>query len=307
MRNTMQSITLVIIVVILTIVTGCASSKSDPMASPSVPPAPAESSGFGISVSTQSTASRYDESSPASGVNWDAASEVSSIDRKIIRTGSMTLEVSDISESLAEIAAIAGGFNGYVVSSSQRSNTGSDPTGQISIRIPADRYENALQKLRELATKVIYENSSSQDVTEQYTDLQAQLSNYQATESQFLEILKKAEDVQDILEVQKELSNVRGNIERVKGRIQYLEKTSETSLIDISLKKARPIGESSWDVGGIFKGAVDGLIGFGKVLLAIIIWLLVFSPIWIIVLVIILVVRRKKAKKIENTKNSKET
>ena len=87
---------------------------------------------------------------------------------------------------------------------------------------------------------------------------------------------------------------MRGNIERVKGRMQYLERTSDMSLIEITLKKTRPLGESTWDIGGIFKSAVDGLIVLGKAILGILIWLLVFSPVWIIVLVIIFLVRRNK-------------
>jgi hypothetical protein len=97
--------------------------------------------------------------------------------------------------------------------------------------------------------------------------------------------------------VQRELSNVRGNIERVKGRIQYLDRTSDTSLLEVTLNKSKPIGESSWDISGVFKGAVDGLIALGKVLVSILIWLLVFSPVWIIVLVIIFVIRRRNRAK----------
>lgn len=217
-------------------------------------------------------------------------------DRKIVRTGSLTIEVNDISKAIDEIGIIATQYGGYVVNSSQSANS-DIPTGSISIRVPADKFNDALQKLRGLAMKVIYEGTNSQDVTEQYTDLKAQLANYEATEAQYLELLKKAENVKDILEVQKELANVRGNIERIKGRMLYLERTSETSLIDVNLQKARPIGESQWDIAGIFKSAVDGLIIFGKALLAIIIWLVVFSPLWIVVIVIVMVVRRKRKNK----------
>ena len=221
------------------------------------------------------------------------AGETSATDRKIVRTGSITMEVSDISKAQADITDIAGQYKGYVVSSNQRADQ-EEPNGSISIRIPAGSFNDALRKLRALAIKVTYENTNSQDVTEQYMDLEAQLKNYQATEAQYLELLKKADNVKDILEVQRELSNVRGNIERVKGRMQYLERTSDMSLIEITLKKTRPLGESTWDIGGIFKSAVDGLIVLGKAILGILIWLLVFSPVWIIVLVIIFLVRRNK-------------
>ena len=216
----------------------------------------------------------------------------SAVDRKIVRTGSITMEVDDIGKSQAAIAEIAVQYQGYVVSSNMNADK-DQPRGFISFRVPVDKFDSALARLRELAIKVNYENTNSQDVTEQYTDLKAQLSNYEATEAQYLELLKKADNVKDMLEVQRELSNVRGSIERVKGRIQYLDRTSDTSLIEVTLTKTKPIGESSWDISGVFKGAVDGLIAFGKVLLSILIWLLVFSPIWIIALVIIFVVRRR--------------
>jgi len=216
----------------------------------------------------------------------------SAIDRKIVRTGSITMEVDDISKAQADIAEMAAQYQGYVVSSNLNASK-DQPSGFISFRVPADKFNDALVKLRALAVKVTYENTNSQDVTEQYTDLKAQLSNYEATEAQYLELLKKADNVKDMLEVQRELSNVRGNIERVKGRIQYLDRTSDTSLVEVTLNKSRPIGESSWDVSVVVKNAVNGLIAFGKVLLSLLIWLLVFSPVWIIVLVIIFVVRRR--------------
>ena len=216
----------------------------------------------------------------------------SAVDRKIVRTGSITMEVTDIGKSQADIAEMAGQYQGYVVSSNLNADK-EQPSGFISIRVPADKFNDALARLRALAVKVTYENTNSQDVTEQYTDLKAQLSNYEATEAQYLELLKKADNVKDMLEVQRELSNVRGNIERVKGRIQYLERTSDTSLIEATLNKSKPIGESSWDISGVFTRAVNGLIAFGKVLLSILIWLLVFSPVWIVVLIVIIVIRRR--------------
>jgi hypothetical protein len=193
-------------------------------------------------------------------------------------------------------------YNGYVVSSNQRADE-ENPTGYISVRVPADKYDSALQKLRILAVKVLYETTNSQDVTEQYMDLKAQLGNLEATEAQYLELLKKAESVTDILEVQKELSNVRGQIEQLKGRIQYLERTSDMSIIEINLLKSKPIGAGAWDVPGIFKSAIDGLVVFGKVLLGILIWVVVFIPLWIIIIVIVVVVRRRKRKvKLEASK-----
>jgi hypothetical protein len=219
-----------------------------------------------------------------------------SVERKIVRTGSFTLEVKDIGKAQDDIGALAGQMGGFIVSSNQRAND-DNPTGYISIRVPAERFNEAAQKIKALGIKVVYETTNSQDVTEQYTDLKSQLKNLEATEAQYLELMKKADNVKDILEVQRELSNVRGDIERVKGRIQYLDRTSDMSLIEVSLKKSKPIGESKWEVSDVLKSAVDGLIAFGEILISLIIWLLVFSPVWILIIVIVWLVRRKKKAK----------
>ncbi len=279
----------------LLISAGCAANTHTSAGLALQPPAPSAAPALmGQYKSYDASYSEISESSvPGAGGGVD--------DRKIVMTGSLNLEVADVNKSLDEIAAIAGQYNGYVVSSNQRGDD-DNPSGYISIRVPADKFNDVLQKLKTLATKVTYENTSSQDVTEQYQDLKAQLKNYEATEAQYLELLKKAESVKDILEVQRELSNVRGSIERTKGRIQYLERTSDMSLINIQMIKSKPIGQSTWDVGGIFKSAVDGLIVFSKVLLGILIWVLVFSPLWIIILVIIFVVLKKRKAKLANLK-----
>jgi len=225
----------------------------------------------------------YDSSS------YTAAEEsgTSEIDRKIIMNGYITLEVNDITEALASVAAIARELTGYVVSSNKSGDQ--DVTyGQISIRVPSDRFDEAFDKLRNIAVNVPNERTTSQDVTEEYTDLQAQLRNLEATEAQYLEILKKAEKVEDILAVQRELSNVRGQIEQVKGRIQYLERTSDMALIDVSLQKVKPIGGTAWSALETLKSAARGLVSFGKVLADILIWVAIFSPVWIIILVVVL-------------------
>jgi PKD repeat protein len=90
-----------------------------------------------------------------------------------------------------------------------------------------------------MADEVTSENTSAQDVTEEYTDLNSTLTNLQATEAQLLEIMKKAVTVDDILAVQNQLTNIQGQIETTKGRMKYLEQTSATSLISVSLTQSK--------------------------------------------------------------------
>jgi hypothetical protein len=233
--------------------------------------------------------------------NAPAESGQADIDRKIVKTGYMTLEVNDITEAIAGITRVAKELEGYVVSSDQSGDK--DITyGRIAIRVPSDRFDEALDRLRKLAVKVPNESTSSQDVTEEYTDLQAQLRNLEATEAQYLELLKKAEKVEDMLAVQRELSNVRGQIEQIKGRIHYLERTSDMALIEVNLQKTQPIDGTGWSALETLKSAIRGLAAFGKALANIFIWLAIFSPVWIIILVVVLYFTRWRKKKARTSK-----
>jgi hypothetical protein len=223
------------------------------------------------------------------------------IDRKIVKNGYLTLEVNDITEAITDVARVAKELDGYVVSSNKQGDE--DITyGQISIRVPSDRFDEAFDRLHKLAVNVPNESTQSQDVTEEYTDLQAQLRNLEATEAQYLELLKKAEKVEDILAVQRELSNVRGQIEQIKGRIQYLERTSDMALIEVNLQKTKPIGGTGWSALETLKSAASGFVTFGKVLANIVIWLAIFSPVWIIILVVVLYFTRWRKKKARTSK-----
>jgi hypothetical protein len=271
----------VLVILGLVLAAGCATKQTSVTAPPfeggaiPAPTAPAPQEVY--------RSNAYDASSSLAA----GESGTSDTDRKIVKNGNMTLEVNDITAALTGVAAIAKDLNGYVVYSNKSGDK--DITyGQISIRVPSDRFDEAFDKLRKLAVNVPSESTNSQDVTEQYTDLQAQLRNLEATEAQYLEILKKAEKVEDILAVQRELSNVRGQIEQIKGRIQYLERTSDMALIDVNLQKTKPIGGTAWSVLETLKSAARGLVSFGKVLAIILIWVAVFSPVWIIILLVVL-------------------
>jgi len=217
-------------------------------------------------------------------------------ERMIVRNGDMSLVVEDVVDARDDIAQLAVSFDGYVVSS-QISGEEQDMQGWISIRVPDERFEQTLAELRELAVRVTSESTSSRDVTEEYVDLQSRLRNAEATESQYLALLEKAADVEDILRIYDSLSRVRSEIEQIKGRMQYLERTSSMSLISVNLKPvttAKSLVRAGWSALEILKAAVRGIVIFGQWLGAIAIWFLIFIPIWGTIFGIIYWRRRRK-------------
>ncbi|MFC1945757.1 DUF4349 domain-containing protein [Chloroflexota bacterium] len=155
-------------------------------------------------------------------------------DRRIVRTGYLQLQVENIQVSIQQITAMAANYGGFVVSSNVYTQ-GTRLSGAITIRVLAEHFYTVTAQLRDMAIEVISDTSNSQDVTQEYTDLTSRLSNLEATEAQLLTIMERAGTIEDVLKVQIELNRVRGDIEQTKGRILYLERTSETSLIDVVL------------------------------------------------------------------------
>ncbi len=217
-------------------------------------------------------------------------------ERMIVRTGEMELVVVDITQTVEDISGMALAFGGYVVTSYVYGEE-EEMRGWISFRVPDDKFETALAQLRDMAVTVELESTYSQDVTEEYIDLQARLGNAEATEQQYLALLDKAEEIDDILDIYNSLSRIREEIEQLKGRIKYLEQTTSTSLISVSLEPEEtdePLVRVGWSALEVLKAAARGLVVAGQVLGTIAIWLLIFIPIWGTVLGIFLWRRHKR-------------
>ncbi|MDD5038987.1 MAG: DUF4349 domain-containing protein [Dehalococcoidales bacterium] len=221
------------------------------------------------------------------------------VERMIVRTGEMSLVVTGVVKVRDDIAQLSVTLGGYVVSS-QIWGQDQDMRGSISIRVPDEKFDSTLSELRSMAVRVTSESTNSQDITEEYVDLTARLKNAEATESQYLDLLQQAKDVEDILKIYERLSQVRSEIEQIKGRMQYLEHTSSMSLISVSLTpvtSGKPLVGSGWTLLETLKAALRGIVTFGQWLLTVIIWLVIFSPLWGSVIGILYWRRRKKKAK----------
>ena len=155
-------------------------------------------------------------------------------DRKIVRTSSMELTVASPADAAEKIRAFAESLGGYV-ETAQISSSQDSPSATITIRVPAARLEDAKTELRKMAVKVNSEKTDAQDVTKQYVDLEARIRNLRAQEAQYLEIMRSAKKVQDMLDVSEKLSEVRGEIEQQQAEFAALSKQVETVAITISL------------------------------------------------------------------------
>lgn len=229
-------------------------------------------------------------------------------DRMIVRTAALTLVVSDTEVSVTHIKSIASALGGYVVDISLWRDTG-QLRGTVTVRVPAESLEDALSQFKGLAVKVERESGNSQDVTEEYSDLGAQLRNLEATEQELLELLKTVREqtgkAEDILAVYRELTQIRGQIEQLKGRMQYLERTSAMSSVAIDLIPdvlAQPIAGTGWRPGEAVSGALRALLGTLRFLVEAAIWVVLYILPAAVVFLLpvvglwILWRRRKKAK-----------
>lgn len=169
------------------------------------------------------------EGAPEMGAPTSGGPSVgSSFDRFVIRTGELELQVNDVGQALVAIRQLTIDAGGFVLSSSTYAHGegGKQQTATLTVQVPSERFDQFLNQVRTspLIVKVEREQLQSQDVTEEYLDLEARLRNLQATEQRYLALLDRASTIEEILRVEQELSRVRYEIEQVTGRKQYLER-----------------------------------------------------------------------------------
>ena len=153
--------------------------------------------------------------------------------RIVVRTMDISLVVAGaIQGSIDRVAELAEGMGGWTVSSQRHD----DFSGSIAVRVPAERLDEAIEWLRNIAVEVDSENSTSTDVTAEYFDTQSRVRNLRATETALLNLLEQASNARDALEIRLSLSEVQGELEVLLGRIKLLEETSAFSLVRVYLR-----------------------------------------------------------------------
>ncbi|MBI2641414.1 DUF4349 domain-containing protein [Candidatus Roizmanbacteria bacterium] len=229
----------------------------------------------------------YDEAAPAPDVK----------NRLVVQESYLSLLVNNVTEVREQIIQKADQLGGYMVNSNLN-NPQDAPTATVTVRVPSTKLQEGLQAFRGLAVKVISENLSGQDVTDEYVDNEARLATLEKTKKKFEEILDKATNVQDILTVQREIITLQSQIDSVKGQQNYLEKNAQMAKLTLYLSTdelALPYAPSeAWRPEVIFKQAVRSLIGNLRKLGTFVIWLAVYSVILIPVFLVAYFLRKRR-------------
>jgi hypothetical protein len=262
----------------LLVLAGCHAAKEAPSAGGAAPPVAAAAA------------------APSPGAA--KAADAVPAERKIARKAALTLAVS--SPSAAQIAAtrIAEAHGGYVASSEDRRTEAEDRraagSAALVLRVPAVKFSAALADLRRLGRGSGTEQVSSEDVTEEFIDLEARIRNQRALEERFLEILKSATKVEEALQVEREIAAVRTEIDRMQGRRRFLERETELSTITLAFTHSEPLVRASFsDFGTAVERAYGDALNVGAGIITAIIRLIgVFVPVVLLFGVPALVVLR---------------
>jgi hypothetical protein len=274
---------LVFLFVILLAVSGCApaSKQSAAEVAPGAPAmdiapqAPAKSDGF---------AGEF-----GSGTNsTNAPSPSTAPDQRIvIRNASLTIVVDDPGKSLDAIGRMAETMGGFIVTSDLHKtytrNGVEIPEGTLTVRVPAEKLNEALAQIKKQVkdplNDVRAENVSGQDVTKEYTDLSSQLKNYEDAEAQLREIMASATKTEDVLSIFQQLTQVRQQIEVLKGQIQYYQEAAALSSLSVQIQAqaaVQPLEVGGWKPVGVAREAVQALINTMQFLGSAAIWTLIY-------------------------------
>jgi|GEM_PF-457267 len=182
--------------------------------------------------------------------------------KKVIKTGDLSLVVESSSVAAVTIGAIAETNGGFVLSSNVYKTSGTQEEGYVSIKVPFEKFEGALKDIKNVAAQIKSETVTASDVTQEYVDLQAQIKNYESEEAQYREIMKRAVKISDVLEVQSKLSEVRGRIDMLQGRLNYLASQTDMSLITVRLSETPVVTlpQDQWQITTTVKEALNDLI-----------------------------------------------
>ena len=254
---------------------------------------PNDQTGLYAVPSAAPSAASGDHSGSGPGASPGSANVADNL--QIVYTGSLNLVVADLAPALARAKAAVAAAGGYV-GASKEANDNDRPSATVTYRIPAARWEDTITTLRGIATKVVSEQTQAAEVGAQIVDLDARLRNLRGSEAALLEIAKGAGKISDLLDVQTQLTDIRGQIEELDAqRTRLADQVTYGTLVTTFGLEVVAVNETTkgWDPGKDVDNATAALISFGQTVVSGGIWLgIVGLPLLLLVAVIAFVLFR---------------
>jgi hypothetical protein len=218
-------------------------------------------------------------------------SEVSQkkLDRKLIKTGTIEFETENLNETNARIISSVKKLGGYISNENEYNNNYGQITINLTVRIPSKNFDALLSEVSKGVTHFDNKSINVKDVTEEFVDVQARIKTKKELETRYLQILEKAKTVKEILEIERELGNLRADIESFEGRLKYLKDQVSFSTLDISFYELTQV-EKSNKFGEKF---IDGFASGWENLIWFFIGLTNIWPFIILIIVLIWFIRRR--------------
>jgi len=217
-------------------------------------------------------------------------------DRYLIKDASLTIEVDDARAASDALLTIVKGAGGYVGQLLEQQDGLGVRSVSMQVRVPADRFEDSMAQFAPLG-KILQKQITTRDVTEEFVDTDAKVRNLKRTEERVLDHLNRTAKLEDILQVEQELSRYRERIEQMEGRLRFLQNKVAFSTIQVTIQekaKGTPVvPPESFSTAQVFSEATRSLVRFAQALWVKTIWLLVWSPVWVPLAAIALVFYRR--------------
>ncbi|MBW2972124.1 DUF4349 domain-containing protein [Candidatus Woesearchaeota archaeon] len=194
------------------------------------------------------------------------------VELKIIRNAYMSIEVEDYFLASQKAEAYAKKYGGYVSNSDARADYNNRRSGTVTIRVPEIHFDAVIAELS-LLGEIKSKNTDGSDVTEQYVDLQARINNSKAHEARLVKMYQNATNVNEMMNVERELSRVRGDIERMQGQLRYMDNRVEMTTITVELHEPAPVVKK-WGILDSFKNALEHSLSTLRWMIELIGWLL---------------------------------
>ncbi len=202
--------------------------------------------------------------------------------RKLIWEARLTLLTPEVDKTLQQARDIVEQMGGYIANLYQIRSPEGEWSATAIFRVPSMHYKEAITRLQKLG-QVEALQEQVQDVTEEYLDMEARLRNLKRSEEHLLAMIKRANRISDLLELEREISTRRQEIERIEGRLRWLEHQTAFSSIHVTFRefRVRPVPEAAFSVPKVFADAFRTVVAILQQILVAVIWFLVFGILWV--------------------------